>query len=686
MENAPGAATGLVPLDICLISAEPDGLSALEGFLRIRGCRPIVTTPARPPAPEDWDAFDLVVLDWSAGRALPDVPAPATSRLVATCSPAEIDDAPVLRAALRAGARDVLPRDPGDPAWTRVLASARRQAPGAGLRYLDPIAQLERFVRLERETFSIGRDPQNDVVLPQPFVSRLHARIERRGGRYRLVDLGSRSGTTVNERPIQEHYLGEGDRIQIGGPQGPTMTFSSATMTDGTIALEPLGLLEKHAVNREVHDIASILESLLSLDTDLVLGDVLEIVLDRMVEFVDADRGVVFLRPWSRGVPGKLSVETLELGAVRGRGGARLDRSAGAVEPEILAEVLRLGRGAARERPLAGDAASPDDTQAAAVRSSLCVPLKVRGKLLPQELGPTIIGVLYLDTVSRRSPFSPFTLRTLEVLAAEAAIAIHSTYLYEETLERRRVKEEMEIAREIQRDIFGEIRGDRGRWQLCGSTLPSQEVGGDFLSTVALDGGRLFVVVGDVSGKGVPAALFSTMLEGLFFGLSCGLSGRPDLALAASRLNAFVLEKSRLKKFATAIFGVLEEDGAFHYINTGHNPGLVARRSGAVEELSASGTVLGMFDDASYQPSTIRMETGDFLVLYSDGITDSRNRDDKLYSINRLRDWVLASVSTAAAADLSAVEVHDGILADFKTFLRSAPPMDDVTLLAVKRR
>ncbi len=677
-------------LDLCAVSDAPERLSELEAFLRGRGCRPVLTTPGRLPDEAEWDAFDVVLLDWSPTTGFPEIPVSRANLVLATCPAVELDNPAVLRAALRAGARDLLPAEPGREAWEDLLNSARARSPDVGLRFVDPESRVERTHELRRETCVIGRDPRSDVVFPQPFISRTHARIERRGTRHRIVDTGSRTGTFVNGERVSERMLSDGDRIQLGGDQGPMLTFTSVPGSVGSTLFECESIFDRDVVNQEVRDIAALIESFLSLDSDLLLEDVLELLLDRVISFVDGDRGVVLLRPLRTNRLGKLRLDSLKCGIARDRNGRTLDERELDINYKIVTDVLRTGCGSVREEvrgtaPAAnGHTAAPDDSPV--IRSALCVPLKVRGKLLGDEEGPTLIGVLYIDSESHDRPYSPRTLNMLEVLAAEVAMAVHTTRLYEDSLRRRRVEEEMAIAREIQQNIFLEQQLSGEVWQFHGTTSPSDEVGGDFLSCLEIGPDRYSIFVGDVSGKGVPAALFSTMLDGLFHGMVDRQKSDPDLAEVAARLNQFVLSKSRLKKFVTAIFGVLEPDGRLQYVNAGHNPALVLRADGEVQELAIGGTILGMFDQVTYRPDAIDLDAGDVVILYSDGITDARNADGELFGVERLKAIVRSlhdEREVIGGAD--ATWVHGEILQRVGRFLEHSAPHDDVTLLVVMR-
>jgi sigma-B regulation protein RsbU (phosphoserine phosphatase) len=168
------------------------------------------------------------------------------------------------------------------------------------------------------------------------------------------------------------------------------------------------------------------------------------------------------------------------------------------------------------------------------------------------------------------------------------------------------------------------------------------------------------------------------MLGGLCYGIGAQTGGAADLGEAAGELNRYLVSKSGLEKFVSVVFGTLWADGRLAYVNAGHNPPLVIRGAGTVELLREHGLIMGMFDEAEYRASEVRLAPGEILVLYSDGITEARARDGERFGVERLKE------AARGAGVRSPKEIHDAILAETDSFTRSAPPGDDVTLMAVK--
>lgn len=658
------------------MGGELDGLSPLIGAFEEAGHRVLHTDSDRQPQGGEWESFDLVLLDREPGRGYPVLPDHPLPRVIALCDPAQINDPGILREALRARASDLLPRQASFHGWTEVLETPRGEAPRATIRFFDPAVRCEREVGIEGDELTLGRDPVNQVVFPHAFVSRKHARIRRSGQRYLVEDLGSRHGTFIGDRRLEgAGLLQDGDVIKLGGTPGPHLTFQHALLNENTLQIfESTGLLEGEAVNREVRDIAVLLETFLSLSGGLVLEEILELVLTRSIEFVNADRGVLLLASTSQE---PADADGFSLAMARDASGQALSEEGLQISRKIPRQVLESGQGIIFEDLVSSGEEDHQATMSIGISSAMCVPLRVRQNY---GEGSSVIGVLYVDSATRGRPFSPRALDALEVLASEVANAIYSARLYEDSLNKRKMDEEMLVARQIQENIFQKQYRSNADWEICGDTHPSAQVGGDFISSFEVNPKTLAVVLGDVSGKGVPAALFSTMLQGLFHGLISFHPETDGLRKAFEELNRILVGQSNLQKFVTTIFAFLGSNGKVKYVNAGHNPGLHLSVDGQLRTLDPCGTILGMFPDAEYQSRGLEVRPGEAIILYSDGITESRNRRGEPFDLPRLEE------SFRRHRKLDAEALHGAILADFHEFLDGEPPLDDVTLLAIRRR
>jgi sigma-B regulation protein RsbU (phosphoserine phosphatase) len=253
-------------------------------------------------------------------------------------------------------------------------------------------------------------------------------------------------------------------------------------------------------------------------------------------------------------------------------------------------------------------------------------------------------GILVVgDKESRRGvgPFHADDKRTFELLANQAAISLANAELHRESIEKERLQREVELASQIQRQILPSGVPDVPGFELAGWYRPARHIGGDYYDFFRLPGeGRLAIVVADVSGKGVPAALLVSTLHSSLRLLAEREGVTPALF---ERLNRHVLESSAANKFITLFFALLDEaTGEVTYVNAGHNPAVVVRADGSVEELEAGGLPMGLLPEAISHVERIQLEPGDRLCLYSDGITEAESPAGEEFGMEQLERLLVA--------------------------------------------
>jgi len=291
-------------------------------------------------------------------------------------------------------------------------------------------------------------------------------------------------------------------------------------------------------------------------------------------------------------------------------------------------------------------------------------------------------GVLVVGDKESRHGVGPFReedRRTLELLANQAAIALANAELHREALEKERLEREVELASQIQRQILPTTAPVIPGYEVFGWSRPARHVGGDYYDYLPLsDGAGKALVVGDVSGKGVPAALLvSTLHSALRL-----LAEREVLSPAmCSRLNRHIVESSSANKFITLFLAELRpEKASVRYVNAGHNPALLRRASGAIEELTSSGMPLGLLAEARFDTADVQLAPGDLLCLYSDGITEAESPSGEEFGGARLGDLL------AAGADLQLAELVGTIDRAVTEFAAGRPQGDDQTVVLLRRR
>ncbi len=241
----------------------------------------------------------------------------------------------------------------------------------------------------------------------------------------------------------------------------------------------------------------------------------------------------------------------------------------------------------------------------------------------------------------------------------------------------RRIEKDLDLAAKIQKDFLPRHDPRLEHFEISGSNVSCYEVGGDYYDYVPIDSHRLGIAVGDVSGKGIGAALLMASLRAAF---QAEVHPRYRIEDMAARINDFVHHSSASSSFITFFYCEVDRNSdEVLYINAGHNPPLVLRTDGTMETLDSTGFCLGMFSGAVYEAKSIRLKPGDVVVLYTDGIPESRNSDNAEYSMDRLISLLRLHAPLAAAAIVAAVT------ADAKRFIGQARPFDDQTLVAIKK-
>jgi serine phosphatase RsbU (regulator of sigma subunit) len=532
-----------------------------------------------------------------------------------------------------------------------------------------------RTVTIEKTPFAIGRRETNDLRLGGSEVSRDHAEIVQEDGQYSIRDRGSRFGTFVNGEAITERTLQSGDAIRVGRGGGAELVFlltDQVGMTAAPAALAAIG---------DLRHVAALLEGLRALGSGRVLDDVLALVMDSAIEVSSAERGFIMLEATgdSDGANLANSAEAgqLEFKLGRSRGRVTLPGSRFETSRKIPEQVFETGQPRIIADLLDGDLANVHmGTVALGIRHVLCVPLRLVRYLESAEDEPIEknIGVLYLDSREKGSLLSSSTRTALETLATEAAVAIENARLYRETLEKARLDQEIRIAAEIQQALLPRLSYAGPFFDAAGSTLPCRSIGGDFFDYVELPDGSVAFALGDVAGKGPPAALLSAMVQGIIAAQSASTDG-PSATL--TRVNHAMLRRAIEARYATTFYGVLTADGEVTSSNAGHNPPFVMTRTG-MRRLERGGPPLGLFEGIPFEEESCHIEPGDWVIVFSDGVSEALSATGEEFGDDRI-----ASVARAHY-DHEPTVLLEALLSSVRTFATGAPQNDDVTAVVVR--
>lgn len=512
---------------------------------------------------------------------------------------------------------------------------------------------------VDRSPFTIGRRDENHLRLPGGEVSREHAEILVEGGRLTLRDRASRYGTFVNGEAVESCELRPGDRVQLGRSGGAEL-----------IVLDPASTSMRAitAARDDLRQIASLLEGVRALGPGRLLQDVLVLVLDASLDVTEAERGFIMLAAPDG---------TLEFKLARGRNKQALTDTTFATSRKIPEEVFRTGQTRSVIDLLDAQVATAHSgTVALGIRHVICVPLNYVHYLESADtrVEDRRIGVLYLDSRERGRLASDPTRTALETLAAEASVAIQNARLYRDKLEKVRLESEMRIAGDIQRALLPKPSASLPFVEAAAAAVPCRSIGGDFFDYLDDVGSSFGFTVGDVAGKGPPAALLSALMQGMFATYAYALD---TPANTVAHFNKSLCRRGIESRFVTIILGSVAEDGTLTYCNGGHNPPFVIGSTG-VRRLEVGGPVIGLLPVASYEQECTQLQPGDVVIAFSDGVSEALSQTGEEFGDERLLDVARAGI------DRSVEEQVDLIVAAVREFTRGAPQSDDITVMVLR--
>jgi serine phosphatase RsbU (regulator of sigma subunit)/pSer/pThr/pTyr-binding forkhead associated (FHA) protein len=517
-----------------------------------------------------------------------------------------------------------------------------------------------RVVAIDKPIFTIGRRDGHDLQLAGNEVSRDHAEIVSTTDGFVIRDRGSRYGTFVNREQVTEGHLAHGDRIELGR-SGASLTFllGDASADDDSPPAPTVG---------DFRLVTTLLNGLREMGGDRVLDEVLALVIDAAIEATGAERGFIMLAD-DRGA--------LEMKLARRAGHVTLPAAGFETSRKIPEQVFATGQLLVVTDLFEEDlAAVHTGTVALGIRHVLCAPLRLVRYVerIDRSAGRHQIGVLYLDSREKGLLLSLPARAALEALATEAALAIENARLYQEGLEKARLDEELRRASRIQQALLPDGRRAGPFFDAVGASIPSRAIGGDFFDYQDLREGRFGFGLGDITGKGPPAALLTALVQGIL-AAHASTTAKPDEVIAF--VNRVLLSRRIESRFLTLFLGALSPDGRLTFCNAAQNPPLLFAEQSA-RRLETGGTLVGAFEDATYDRETLQLASGDTIVLYSDGITEAMNGDGEEFGEDRLRDIVQRSLAESPGRILQAVfeAVH--------AFAHGAPQNDDLTAVVLR--
>jgi serine phosphatase RsbU (regulator of sigma subunit) len=473
----------------------------------------------------------------------------------------------------------------------------------------------ERRFPLSKPQVTIGRRPDQDIVVAETWVSRSHARIECHGDEFFLVDLGSSHGTFLNGRIAQRSLLADGDRIALGSTGGTFLIFRNpnqqARATEASHDTLSTLLTGRLAAEKpsDIQLLNLYIEGARAISAASVLKEILLNLVEISLRLTRAERGFVFLCKEDG---------SLELEAGRSESGVVLTEASG-ISHSILKEVLATSSEFIKSE---GDPGldGRESVIAQHLRSVVCIPL--RKSHFRESGGQSVMGVLYLDSRVENGKLTGVSHELIRAIAREAAALVENAFLAKAEEEAHAYQRELAIASSIQQRMMEVKIPSVSFAAVEARNISCKEVGGDFYDVMRMQD-CVAVVVADVSGKGISAALLASVLQGAVYPQL--LQGLP-LAQVAAALNEYIYNKIAGQKYATLLLMRLYENGELEYINCGHLKPLL-RSGDSILYLENGNVPVGLLAEAEFTGSREQLKDGDHLLLMTDGIAEAEDKE-----------------------------------------------------------
>ena len=502
----------------------------------------------------------------------------------------------------------------------------------AGISSAFPVAIFvqggdEQTLSLNHTPYTIGRKVDRDLVIPDPRVSREHASIVSENGEFFVVDQGSKHGTFVNGERVERRKLNRNDKMEFGARDVAYLIFHPMHTTSNT-AREFLSQISGIQIAPEASDIEKLtlfMDAARRLNTIGVLDEILVTLLDATLKLTLAERGYIFLRDASGNLTLAAGRNSKNEPLLDDKTISRsvLEEALNSNSEYLITDTSELLEMKERHSIVAFD-----------LRTVICMPLRkpiVQTSRADQPAGGEAMGVLYVDSRFASRDITKVSKDILRAIATQAAQLIENARLVQAEEAGRRYQQELSIAANIQQRLLAVTLPEVPFARVNGRNLSCKEIGGDFFEAVNTPDG-LAIVVADVSGKGVSAALLASILQGMVY--SHLISGMPLTDIVAA-VNRFFTYKHIGEKYATMILTRLSPDGDLEYVNCGHVPPVWICGKEVLRP-SHGNLPVGLLADATYSSDRCQMRPGDRLILVTDGVTEAENARGDMFESERL--------------------------------------------------
>lgn len=544
---------------------------------------------------------------------------------------------------------------------------------------------------LDGERWVMGRSPECDLVIDVAAVSRRHVILTKEKGLFFVQDLGSRNGTYINGHRVEDRGpLRSGDRMlicdilfefldeaappKLAGEEPEHASLLSPLLSDAEEDMDATsqimatfdvsrgaGTIWQMSAKPEVQ-LQALVEISNNLGNTLSVKEILPKILDSLFKiFVQADRGFVVMRPRP----------DAPLAPVATKARKASDEEKMRVSRTIVNKAMQdkraiLSADASTDERF-GMAQSIADFQ---IRSLICAPMIASN-------GESL-GVIQIDTNNQMSRFTDLDLQVLAGIANQAAIALDNARMHQEALTQVALQRDMEVAKQMQRTLLPNHSPEIDGYHFFAFYESAYQVGGDYYDYVSLPDNRVAVVVGDVAGKGVPAALLMAKLSS---DVRQWLTIEPNPAKALGKINQIFSGYGWDDRFVTMVIAVIDgHKNQLTLVNAGHMPPMLRNAAGEVTEIGGeqAGLPVGVVDDFEFDSYQHDLAPGDLVTLFTDGFSEAMNSQRELYGLERMAKII-------GGKDVQSMEIGNHLLADVREFAGDFPQSDDMCLVCVGR-
>ncbi len=516
--------------------------------------------------------------------------------------------------------------------------------------------EVSRTVVIDHLPFTLGRSSERDLCIPSPEISRAHALIDRDSDGYFLRDTGSRHGTFVNGVQITTSRLRSLDLIALGTPDH-TLLFEVTEPDSTTKSLitqfSQTGLMSRpgSAAPSDLETLSLFLKAAQSLYQHGARTDVLSTMLEYTIRLTGAERGFVFLGDCAESLRFECGQEST----------GKAIASPSHVSQTVVREAANTRLPFLFSDSLEPAAVGQQSLILSAIRNVVAIPLRSRSS-------SQLLGLLYLDSRAATHDFTRTRREILEAIASQATTLFENLRMLDAEREFVLLRKELEIAAAIQRQIIPQRLPEFPYVRLGARTVPCTGIGGDFYDVIPLPAG-FAAVVGDVCGKGVPAALLGAMAQGMFH---AQMTSGTSLVEAVQCLNSFIVQRAPGEKYVTMV-AVRYFEGEVELVNAGHVSPLLVRANGDVETITEGDPPAGLFGFVRFHGVPLSLNPGDRILLLTDGITEAEDRNGTQFGAENLARFLHQP---------NAVEC---LFTALEQFCVGTRPQDDQTILTIDR-